>query len=385
MKIEGLFYLDHSPISVEIENGIITGLKRIKELSDKNNKSYIAPGLFDNQVNGFVGVSFALGGSDLTLEGIQKVTKALWKYGVTSYMPTLTTNDHEILKKNLKILAEAQKDKSSLGSIPGVHLEGPYISPIDGYRGAHPLKFVRKPDWNEFMELYEAAEGNILQIGVAPEVEGVMDFISKCREKNVLVSLAHHNGSAVEIKEAVDRGAQTSTHLGNGCANTINRHHNPFWAQLAEDRLTITIICDGFHLLPEQIKTFYNAKGPEKIIITSDITSWGGLPAGIYVTDEGETIEKTPEGAMVFPEQKSLYGSASPLNNGIGHIMKVTGCSLADAIRMASTNPARIYGLHDRGEIIPGMRADIVMFTMDDFTMNIKKTIVAGEVVYTAT
>lgn len=384
MKIEGLFYLDHAPVSVEIENGKIAGIKRIKELSDKKNRTYIAPGLFDNQVNGFVGVSFALGGGDLSKEGILKVTKALWQYGVTSYMPTLTTNDIKILEKNLKTLVEAKKDKSTLDSIAGFHMEGPYISPVDGYRGAHPLKFVRKPDWEEFMQLYEASEGNILQIGVAPEVEGAMEFIAKCSEKNILVSLAHHNGSAEQITEAADHGAKTSTHLGNGCANMINRHRNPLWGQLADDRITITIICDGFHLLPEQIKVFYKTKGAEKIILTSDITSWGGLPAGTYVTAEGETIEKTPEGAMIFPEQKSLYGSASPLNNGVGHIMKVTGCSLAEAIRMASTNPARIYGINDRGELKPGMRADIILFTMDDFVMNIQKTIVAGQLVYSA-
>ena len=211
-----------------------------------------------------------------------------------------------------------------------------------------------------------------------------MDFISKCSEKIVVVSFAHHNGSASQITEGIDRGAKTATHLGNGCANTINRHRNPFWAQLADDRLTASIICDGFHLLPEQIKVFYRAKGPDRLIMTSDITSWGGLPAGTYVTNEGETIEKTPEGAMVFPSQNSLYGSASPLCNGIGHVIKVTGCSLAEAFRMASTNPARLYGLTDRGEIKPGMRADLVLFTMDDFVMNIHKTFVAGQLVYDA-
>ena len=384
MKVEGLFYLDHSPVSVEIKDGKIAGITRIKELSDATNKMYIAPGLFDNQVNGFVGVSFALGGSDLTMEGIQKATKALWQYGVTSYLPTLTTHDQKVLENNLKILAKAKEDKSLLGSIPGFHIEGPYISPVDGFRGAHPLKHVRKPDWDEFMRLYEASNGNILQVGVAPEVEGIMEFISKCREKNILVSLAHHNATMSQITEAVDRGARTSTHLGNGAANTINRHRNPFWPQLAEDRLTITIICDGFHLLPEQIRTFYKVKGPERTVLTSDITSWGGLPAGKYITDEGETIEKTPEGAMIYPAQNVLYGSASPITKGVGHIMKVTGCSLADAIRMASTNPARLYGLNDRGEIKQGMRADLILFTIDDFEMQIHKTFVAGELVYDA-
>ena len=146
----------------------------------------------------------------------------------------------------------------------------------------------------------------------------------------------------------------------------------------------ITIICDGFHLLPEQIRVFYKVKGPEKTILTSDITSWGGLPAGEYVTETGETIEKTPEGAMVYPAENVLYGSASPLSRGVGHIMRVTGCSLSEAIRMASTNSARLYGLSDRGEISPGMRADLILFKMENFEMEILKTMVAGEVVYSS-
>lgn len=382
MKIEGLYYLDHSPVSIEINDGVITGITRIKELSDKSGRLYIAPGFIDNQVNGYAGVSFALGGGDLTPEAVQKATMGLWKYGVTTYLPTLTTNAQELLERNLTVLTQAKKDPVLLGSIAGFHLEGPYISPDDGYRGAHPLKHVRKPNWDEFMRLYDAAEGNILQVGVAPEVEGVMDFISKCHEKNIVVSLAHHNASTRQITEAVDRGAQTSTHLGNGCANLINRHRNPFWPQLSEDRLMITVICDGFHLLPEQIRVFYKVKGPEKTIITSDITYWGGLPPGKYFTEDGETIEKTPEGAMVFPAQNVLYGSASPITVGVGNMMKFTGCTLAEAVGMASTNSARLYGLNDRGEIKPGMRADLILFTVDEYKIHILKTIVAGQLVY---
>jgi N-acetylglucosamine-6-phosphate deacetylase len=264
----------------------------------------------------------------------------------------------------------------------GYHLEGPYISPIDGYRGAHPLKFVRKPDWNEFMELYEASGRNILQVTLAPEIEDGMDFISKCREKNIVVALGHHNASSVQLTESVDRGAQISTHFGNGCANSINRHVNPLWPQLADDRLMISIICDGFHLLPEEIRVFYKVKGPEKTIITSDVTGYGGLAPGKYKTADGETIELAQDGALTYPAQKVLYGSASPLTKGVSNVLKFTGCNLGEAIQMASTNPAKLYGLTDRGEIKPGMRADLILFTLDNFNINIKKTIVAGEIMY---
>ena len=124
----------------------------------------------------FAGVSFALGDSDLTPEGIEKATVELWKKGVTTYLPTLTTNSIEVLTRNFGLLSKAVDDEKLLGSIPGFHLEGPYINPEDGYRGAHPLKFVKLPDWDEFMKLHEASGRNILQITIAPEMEGALDL-----------------------------------------------------------------------------------------------------------------------------------------------------------------------------------------------------------------
>ena len=383
-QIEGIFYLDESPVRMEMLGGKITRITRIAELTEKTEKLYIGPGLIDNQVNGYYGVSFIDMGEELTMEGIYKATKALWKDGVTTYLPTLTTNKKEIYLKNLSLLAKAKDDPGIRGSIPGFHIEGPYISPVDGYRGAHPLISVRKPDWEEFMEFYEASEGNILQITVAPEVEGAMDFISKLNEKGIVVAIGHHNASANQIREAIDRGAKMSTHLGNGMANSINRHRNPLWPQLSEDRLMVSLIADGFHLQPEQLKVFYRAKGLENTIITSDVSTLGGLPPGKYLNVIGDTLELTPGGAVVYPAQNNLAGSGSPLSKGVGNMMKATGCTLGEAIRMGSGNPARLNGLKDRGAILPGMRADLILFKLEDFKMEIQQTIVAGELVYDA-
>ena len=383
--VEGISYLDQSPVRIEIADGKIKSVVRIKRLSYTGNKIYVAPGLFDNQINGYKGISFTDLGGELTYERILMVTKSLWGKGITTYLPTLTSNEKRILLKNFALLAEVKESPALHGSIPGFHLEGPYISPVVGYRGAHALKYIRKPDWNEFMEFYEASKKGILEITLAPEVEGAMDFISKCREKNIVVGLGHHNGSMQQITEAADRGAQICTHLGNGCANNIDRHQNPLWPQLSDDRLMVSIIGDGFHLQKEEIRVFYKVKGPDKMILTSDVSPLGGLAPGKYLNVVGDTLELTPEGAVMYPAQHVLSGSASALPKGIGNILKVTGCTLGDVIKMASTNPARLYGLTDRGEIKPGLRADLILFTMDNFKMDIKKTIVAGEVMYDAT
>ena len=371
--IEGIHYNTGKPVKVWIKNGKI---EKIEKLQNSDVDWVIAPGFFDNQINGFAGVSFSFGGSDLTMEGVEKATKELWKFGVTTYLPTLTTNSNEVLIENFKILSKAVDNERMLGSIPGFHLEGPYINPEDGFRGAHPKRFVRLPDWNEFVEMYNASGKKILQVTVAPEMEGAQEFIKKCTEKGIVVAVGHHNANTEQLNLSVKNGAKISTHLGNGCANMINRHRNPLWPQLANNDLLISIICDGFHLLPEEIQVFYKVKGPEKTIITSDVTHYAALPPGEYKTKTGETIELTKEGMLRYPAQNVLYGSASPITKGVGYVMEVTGCSLADAVQMASTNPAKLYGLNDRGKLEVGKRADLVMFTLNDFKIEIQKTFV---------
>ena len=378
-RIEGLSYLDSKPISVLIKGGKIVEIKKIAKLSNENKDVYIAPGLIDNQVNGFEGISFT---GELTEAAVQKVTQALWRRGVTTYFPTIITNSNEVLLKNFSILSAAKKDDSNLGSIAGFHLEGPYISPEEGYRGTHPVKYVRPPDWNEFMQLYDASGKNIITVTVAPEQPGAMEFIKQCSAQGIIVAIGHHNASAKIIDQAVDNGARICTHLGNGMSNTINRHVNPLWPQLSNDNLMISIICDGFHLRPEEIRVFYKVKGPAKTIITSDVTEYAGMKPGIYKSLVGDSVELTSDGEVRNIQQHVLYGAASAIDKGVGHIMDVTGCSLGDAIRMASTNPANLYGLKDRGAIELGKRADIILFKIVDHKIEIQKTIVAGKQVY---
>ena len=390
-RVEGIHYLDYSPVAIDIANGKIVRVERINKPSQENNPMFIAPGLIDIQVNGFNSVSFSLEGSEgsferngeLTNEDVRRVTEGLWKEGVTTFLPTLTTNSLDLLLKNISVLARSMDEPFIMGSIPGFHLEGPYISAVDGYRGAHPVEYVRLPDWNEFLELYKASGAKILLVTLAPEADNAMEFIRKCREKGIVVSLGHHNGTSEIIKQAIDKGACLATHLGNGCAPVIHRHLNPLWPQLADDRLMISILCDGFHLPPEVIQVFYKVKGADNIVITSDVTSYAGMPPGEYKIKTGEIIVKTTDGNLKFSGQEGgLYGSASPLSIGVGHIMKVTGCSLATAIRMTTSNPARLLNLYDRGTLEPGKRADIILFTLNDYKIKIRQTIVEGKIVY---
>jgi len=377
--IQGLLYLNKEPVSISSSTGIITKIERV-EKSKNGDNTYIAPGLIDIQINGYVGVDFS--GPDLTVEGIRKATKALWKAGVTSYFPTIISSDFNRMKENFAMLAKARADTEIAKSIPGFHLEGPYISPVKGFRGAHLRKFIKNPDWEEFSELQKAANNGIKLITVAPELTGAIAFIRNCVKSGMVVSLGHHNGSAEQIKLAIDAGAKMATHLGNGCANEINRHHNPLWPQLSDDRITPSIIADGFHLTKEEVRSFYKVKGADKTILVSDALDLAGLPPGEYIRGE-RTLVLTPN-VVKLPEENVLAGAASPISLCVGVIMDYTQCSLGQAIQMASTNPADMMSLHHLGEISQGKRADYILFSMIDNKMKIEKTFVAGELVYSA-
>jgi N-acetylglucosamine-6-phosphate deacetylase len=375
--VEGLLYLDNTPVSIQIVDGKISKITRIS--SEKNlPEFYISPGLIDLQVNGYMGVSFA--DQILTIENMRKATLALWKEGVTGFLPTLTTTEHAQLIRSFSLIAKMTDDEVIGKSVLGFHLEGPYISPVKGYRGAHSEKFIRLPDWEEFQELQKTAQNNIKLITVAPEMEGAIPFIEKFNKSGVIVSLGHHNGTAQDIEKAVFAGASLSTHLGNGCANEINRHNNPIWPQLSNDNLSVSIIVDGAHLNRDEVRTFYKVKGVEKTILVSDAVSLAGLPPGEYISD-GDTLLLTTE-VVKFPSENVLAGAAQPISRCVGNVMKFTQCSLKDAIQMASTNPARLIGMYDLGEIKTGKRADLILFSIEDGNLVIQKTIVAGKVVY---
>ncbi|MGB7296031.1 MAG: N-acetylglucosamine-6-phosphate deacetylase [Candidatus Aminicenantales bacterium] len=367
---------------VEIENGLIRNISEAHSEDAGGKDLYVAPGLIDNQVNGYRGVDFA--DERLSLEGIKSAAEAVWKDGVTTFLPTLVTAGHDDLIRNLKILARTSEDAFFKGSIPGFHLEGPYLSPEPGYYGCHPVQHLRKPSWREFMAHQEAAGGKIIEVTLAPELESAIEFIRSCREKGIVTAIGHTNATAEQINLAVENGARLSTHLGNGCANLIHRHRNPLWPQLANDRLTPSLIADGHHLTSDEIRVFYKIKGPDNLILTSDTTHLIGLPPGDYVY-LGSKVILSAEGLVMNPERNCLAGASLPLLKGIENMMNYAGCGLGTAVNLACRNVARVLGMDDRGSLSVGKRADLIMFEKCENRLHIKKTYVKGVPVHLET
>ncbi|MDX9726164.1 MAG: N-acetylglucosamine-6-phosphate deacetylase [Bacteroidales bacterium] len=376
-EIKAIHYSTGKPVRIRIAGGLIYGIENLKNASETGGR-YVAPGLIDNQVNGFMGVDFSW--PSLSPDMMVRAVKALNREGVTSFFPTVITNSHDNLLKIFRNLRKSLEEDEVRLSVPGFHLEGPYISPEEGFYGCHHPDYIRIPSWDEFSRYQEEAGGCIRQVTLSPELEGAIEFIRKCTLNNIVVAIGHTNAKAGDIRMAVDAGARVSTHLGNGCANMIHRHNNPLWPQLANDHLTPSVIADGHHLLPEEIQVFRKVKGAHRIILTSDVTHLSGLEPGNY-SFFGSEVVMTDDGLIRNPVLDCLAGASLPLRTGVGNMIKFTGCPPDEAFKMASENVAGLYGLTDRGTLEPGRRADLIIFDMIGQDINLRQVWVNGKTV----
>ena len=322
----------------------------------------VAPGLVDLQINGFGGIEF--NDPKLTIEKVRQVALSQDAFGVTAFLATCTTDSHEVLKHAQATIARAIHELPEVAArVPGIHLEGPFISPDDGPRGAHPKQHVRPPDWEEFQRLQEAAGGYIKLLTISAEYENSAEVIRRVAGSGVLVAIGHTKATSVQIKAAVDAGARMSTHLGNGAHPTIRRHPNYIWDQLAEDRLVASLIVDGHHLPPAVVKSMIRAKTANRIVLVSDITSMGGMPPGRYKTGLGE-LEVLSSGKLVPAGQPDILAGASlPIHVCVANVMRFAGIDLATAIDMASLRPARLIGLEHPGLEV-GAPANLFLFEL---------------------
>lgn len=378
--IHGLNFQAQQPMRCSVEDGKIIEIVLQTTGSEPSiPQAFMLPGMIDHQVNGCQGISFV--GETLSVEDVHQVTRYLWQQGVTSYFPTLTTESKECFRRNIAILSKAMDDPEWGASIPGIHLEGPYLSPEDGFRGAHPRQWICEPDWNEFQIWWELSEGRIVEVTIAPEIPGMIAFIERCVELGIVVAIGHSNATAQHIHDAVKAGARISTHLGNGCANLIHRHNNPLWPQLANPDLSASLIADGFHLTEDELKVFWKVKQPNKILLVSDITRLSGMPPGRY-EDFGQEVIMREDGAIMMPEQEVLAGASLPLLHGLTHLMATVNGSLQEMYPLVSQIPAQIFGLTDRGELQPGKRADVIWLSQKGNSLTLLQTMVGGKIVF---
>lgn len=301
------------------------------------------PGLFDLQVNGFGGIDF--NAPDLTADRVAEALARMRATGVTRCLPTLITSSFERFAACARVLSAVRDE-----AVAGLHMEGPYISPEDGARGAHPREHTAPASLDDFARRQDAAAGRIVLVTVAPEVGGALPLIERLVRDGVRVAIGHTDASPAQIRDAVAAGASLSTHLGNGCAQVLPRHPNVIWEQLAADPLFASFIVDGHHVAPSAVKAMIRARGVSQSILVTDAITAAGCPPGRY-TIGGVTCELGADGRVSLPGTPYLAGSGVTMNLAIANTVRFTGLSIDEVIPMASTIPAGYLGTTTAGTV----------------------------------
>ena len=348
---------------------------------------FLSSGFFDLQVNGYGGHDFnrgVWGSVGQASEELAPLFAALARAGTALFCPTIITNSFAAMQSSLAALSTALNSNQNWArAVPGIHVEGPYLSSEDGPRGAHPLEHIRDPGWDEFQRLQEAAGGRIKLFTLAPEREGALPFIEKLVSSGVTVALGHTAAEPSTIRDAVLAGARMSTHLGNGAHSQIRRHPNYIWEQLAHDELYAGIIADGHHLPASVVKSFARVKGPHRLALVSDAVTLGGLPPGIYSDGQHEIL---PSGKIVLAGTPYLAGAGHLQDTCLANMLRFSDFSLAQVTRCASEVPASILNLGaTKGHLQVGCDADLTLFRIPETgPLEIIATICAGELLYAA-
>lgn len=369
-----------APLELRLEGGRIAAVRPLPDLATAD-LPWLGAGLTDLQVNGYAGLD--CNAPPLADDLVARLTRALWREGVTTYLPTVITNSDESIMASLRAIARARTaDPLLAATVAGVHLEGPFISPEDGPRGAHDRAWVRPPDWDRFRHWQAAAGDAIRLVTLAPEWPGAADFIARCAASGVIVAIGHTAATPGQIDAAVVAGARLSTHLGNGAHPLLPRHPNYLWSQLAHDELAATLIGDGWHLPDAVLRVAMRVKGDGALLV-SDTVALAGLPSGHYTTPVGDRVTLTPAGRLhLESDPQLLAGSVCPLREAVAGLVRRGLAPLDTAWAMASTRPARLLGLATASGLAVGVPADLTVFDWDWAAITIRRTYKAGRLVY---
>lgn len=308
---------------------------------------HTGPGLVDLQLNGYAGYDFNGDPSSITSAVLRDVRDRLYRRGVVAALPTFITDDAARMVERAAAYARALNEELELeATFPGLQIEGPFLSPEDGPRGAHPLTWCRTP--RDLPDLYdrlrEASGDRISILTLAPELPGALELIERASGAGTTVALGHTAASRTCLLEAVDAGARMSTHLGNGSHEQLPRLDNYVQAQLAEDRLFSSFIADGHHIPFYTLKNFLRAKSSERSILVTDAVAAADAEPGEYLL-AGEHIVATDDGLVRKPGESNLAGSALTLDRAVVNVARHCAVPFEEAWAMASVRPAVLIGL----------------------------------------
>ncbi|PRO67195.1 N-acetylglucosamine-6-phosphate deacetylase [Alkalicoccus urumqiensis] len=350
---------------ITVESGRIT---RITSGGHGRSSRCIVPGFIDTHIHGAAG-SDVMDPSD---DALHSIAGALPQEGTTSFLATTITSPE---KEILDALRRVKAYKPGQGAaMLGVHLEGPFIHPAR--KGAQPEAHIQTPDPEVFQQMQEASGGRIRMMTMAPELDEA-GLVEKASAEGVVVSMGHTDATAEASREGFRRGVRQATHFFNGMRGLHHREIGVVGAVFRDPDVQVELIADGIHVSPEACALTYELLGADRITLITDAMRAKGLKDGTY-TLGGQEVTVTGRTAVLA--DGTLAGSVLPMAEAVSNIQAFTGCSLEEAVQMASTNPARILGIDSqKGTLGPGMDAD---WTILDESGAVVETVSCGNVVF---
>lgn len=296
------------------------------------------------------GAAFTVGSSDEA----QHVAAAHLRYGTTSLVASLVTDEVDALERHVRVLGELVTD----GVLAGVHLEGPWLSP--DFCGAHEPSLLRPPSLGDVDRLLTAGGDALRMVTLAPELDGAIDAVRRISEAGVVAAVGHSDATWEQAREAIDAGATVATHLFNQIRELHHRRPGPIAALLEDDRVWVELISDGVHVHPAMLR-LARTSAPDRILLVTDAMGAAAAEDGDYHlgpihVQVRDGVARTPTGAIA--------GSTLTMAGAVRHSV-TSGFTLEQAVDAAARAPAAALGLPDVGEVRSGARADLVLLDGD--------------------
>ena len=317
----------------------------------------LAPSFFDIHIHGAAGHDVM----EATPQALAAIGSFLATRGTARFLATTVTAPIDATLRAVAGLAKLIASPPTEGAVPlGIHLEGPFLS--HAKRGVHPPAFLLEPDIALFDRIYDAAEGRVRLMTLAPELRGAAQLAAHATARGVRISVGHSNATAAETRAAIASGATSATHTFNAMRTLDHREPGILGTVLTDDSLFAELICDGIHSAPEMTKLWWRAKGPARAILVTDAMSATGMPDGEYRLGEF-TVQVANGRAM---SEGVLAGSVLTLDRALANFLAFTGATLDQGLRLLTGNPASLTGFEsEAGSLAPGSAANLVAVSQD--------------------
>ncbi|MFO7254306.1 N-acetylglucosamine-6-phosphate deacetylase [Limnochorda sp.] len=350
--------------------GVEVGRQSLEEIHTEG--GYLCPGFIDVHLHGGGGADVM----DASPGALSQLARTHARHGTVAFLPTTVTAPYEQLHRVLEAVEETAGAREEGAELLGVHLEGPHLNPARA--GAQNPEFLTPPSLPEMQALLERFPGRVRWVTVAPELEGARELIQYLREAGVVVSIGHSDATYEQAMVAFQWGISHATHTFNGMNPLHHRAPGVPGAVLTAPGVSAEIIADGFHIHPGVARLLWQVKGPDRLLLVTDAMRATDLPDGRY--DLGGLEVDVVGGAARLAGQETLAGSTLTLERAVAWMVEAVGLSLAEAVQLASLNPARRLGVaHRLGSLEVGKDASLVL--LDD-ALRVRLTLRQGELIY---